>query len=74
MFVPAWSIKVTPKSCDGLSRSVKQEPRLDRCAAITYAVLCEASAQLFESNFLAVLAYRGHDVESYGEGAPAVFE
>src|SRR4029077_14966691 len=33
MFVPAWSIKVTPKSCDGLSRSVKQEPRLDRCAA-----------------------------------------
>jgi hypothetical protein len=36
--------------------------------------LCEASAQLFESNFLAVLAYRGHDVESHGEGAPAVFE
>ena len=74
MFVPAWSIKVTPKSCDGLSRSVKQEPGLNRCAATTYAVLREASAQLFKSNSLAVLAYRRHDVESYGEGAPAVFE
>ena len=74
MFVPAWSIKVTPKSCDGLSRSVKQEPMLDRCATTTYAVLREASAELFQPNFLAVLAYRRHDVESHGQGAPAVFE
>jgi len=74
MFVPAWSIKVTPKSCDGLSRSVKQELRLDRCATTTYAVLREHSAQLFEPSFLAVLPYRRHDVDSDGEGAPAVFE
>src|ERR1700687_108451 len=38
LFVPDWSIKVTAKDTQGLSRSVKQEIMLDRCAAITYAV------------------------------------
>ena len=73
-FVPDWSIKVTPKGRDGLSRSVKHQPLLERCAAITYAVSGEASAQLLELDFVDVFPHRRHNVESHREGAPSVFK